>query len=140
MSPANSELVSILVPREYVLQIYHFVATLNGAPPQVTEPPAPAWSPDLLRRQFDESPNIIKRFQKILANRPGQRFLTSDMASQLKAAKGSKTIAGALGAFGRRSKNRYKMEDWPFQHEWNHAEGQQSYWMEADVAAIIKDR
>ena len=137
----NSDLVSILVPKLHLKEIYGFISTLDGeGKPTAETMKAEDWLPDLIRRQFDESPEIIKRFQKILASHPGEKFLTSDMASKLKASKGPKTIAGALGAYGRRTKNRYKMETWPFKNAWNHTEGQQSYWMTAEVAAIIKDR
>lgn len=140
MSDTDSELVSILVPKLHLMEIYGFISTLDGATTQASETKKAPWPPDLIRRQFDESPDIIKRFQKVLANHPGEKFLTADIASQLKAAKGSKTIAGALGAYGRRTANRYKMKTWPFENAWNHAEGQQSYWMQAEVAAIIKSR
>lgn len=137
MPDTDSDLVSILVPKLHLKQIYGFIGALGGP----ATPPADAgrpWSPNLIRRQFEESPDTIKRLQKILANKPGERFLTSDLASQLKAEKGSKTVAGALGAYGRRVANRYKMTTWPFDTAWNHAEGQQSYCMKEDVADIIK--
>lgn len=141
MSDTDSDLVSILVPKLHLKEIYGFISTLDGAATSgASQGKKALWPPDLVRRQFDESPDIIKRFQKVLANHPGEKFLTSDLASQLNAEKGSKTIAGALGAYGRRTANRYKMETWPFECEWNHTEGQQSYWMSANVAAIIKGR
>lgn len=119
-------------------KIYGFISTLDGlAATNAAAKDGTVWTPELIRRQFDESQDTIKRFQKILANHPERKFLTSEVATQLKAKRGSKTMAGALGAYGRRTQNRYKMQTWPFKAEWNHAKGEQTYWMEADVAAVI---
>jgi len=139
MSDTNSELISIHVPKEYLKEIYGFISTLG--PARAAEKKSePQWLPELIARQFDESPDIIKRFQKILASQPGKKIYTAEMATKLKAAKGSKTVAGALGAYGRRVLNRYKMPAWPFKTEWDHVKKEQCYWMDADVAALIKGR
>lgn len=139
MSENDAELVSILVPKQYVTRVYGFISTLDkGGEVVAAGATEREWTPALVRRQFAESPDIIKRFQKILATNPGKRFSTSDMASKLNARKGAKSVAGALGAFGRRTSNRYEMETWPFQYEWNHADGEMTYWMESEAAGIIK--
>ncbi len=136
MTDTDSELVSILVPKLHLKEIYGFISTLDSA---AGEPKKGIdWPADLVRRQFNESPEIIKRFQKLLASHPGQKFHTSEIASQLKAAKGAKSIAGALGAYGRRVANRYKMKTFPFDQAWDHAKHEQSHWMKTDVATIIK--
>lgn len=137
MPETNSDFVSVLVPKLHLKQVYGFLATLGDEPAKSPSEEGRPWSPELIRRQFEESQDTIKRLQKILANKPGERFLTSDLASQLKAHKGSKTIAGALGAYGRRVANRYDMTSWPFDATWEHAEGQMSYCMRTDVADII---
>ena len=152
MTDADTELVSILVPKRHLGRVYGFVSTLDdhSASPEapVSDPdPQPdnghveeakKWPPELVRRQFAESPKSIKNFQRLLAGHPGEWFSTSEIASRLNAVHGSKSIAGALGAYGRRTSNRYKMKGWPFQVEWNHVEGQCYYSMEPWVAEIIK--
>jgi hypothetical protein len=79
----------------------------------------------------------MKAFQKHLADHPGTWFSTTDMAMAQNAERGSKTIAGALGAYGRRVSNRYGMKTWPFEDRWHHVEGQQYYSMTPEVADII---
>ena len=147
MTSTDTELVTIPVPKQHLSRIYGFVATLDHpagetAPLADAQPDTEAesvWTPDLVRRQFDESPDTIKRFQKLLAGSPGESFSTKTVAAQLNAAKGPKTIAGALGAYGRRTSNRYGMKTWPFAARWNHAEGQMYYSMEPETAEIIRE-
>jgi hypothetical protein len=145
MTDQSTELVSILVPKQHLGRVYGFISTLDKEP-ALTEPDAAAeskeenkWTPELIRRQFVESPDSIKGFQTLLADHQGEWLSTSDIASRLGAERGAKSIAGALGAYGRRTSNRYKMTTWPFQHRWNHAEGQQYYSMQVpETADIIK--
>src|SRR5262245_34212727 len=99
MADADAELVSILVPKQYVTRVYGFISTLDrGGEVVATAATNREWAPALIRRQFEESPDIIKRFEKFLASNPGKRFSTSDLASRLNAPNGAKSIAGALGA------------------------------------------
>jgi hypothetical protein len=144
MESMSNEYVSVLVPKRHLTKVYGLIATLEGES-EVTPEVAPAteteedgWTPELIRRQFEESPETIQRFQKLLADHQGEWLSTSDIATALNAKKGSKTIAGALGAYGRRVSNRYSMKTWPFAWRWLHAEGQQSYCMSPEVADIIK--
>lgn len=147
MTESDTELVSILVPKRHLARIYGYISTLDDAaatPAARTDQQADTeadstWTPDLVRRQFEESPDTIKAFQLLLAEHPDEWFSTADIAARLGAEKGSRTIAGALGAYGRRTSNRYRMNSWPFRHRWNHNEGQQYYSMEPENAAIIRE-
>ncbi len=50
-------------------------------------------------------------------------------------------MAGALGAFGRRWKNRYhggKKTKWPFESWWDYERNMMMYWMPTEVANVIK--
>jgi hypothetical protein len=148
MSTKDTELVSILVPKQHLGRIYGFISTLDDSsapaePTATSETPAqqteeaPTWTDDLIRRQFNESPDIIKRCQKRLADHQGEWLSMTEIATRLNAEYGPKTVRGALGAYGRRTSNRYKMTTWPFQHQWNHMEGQQYYSMDQPTAEII---
>jgi hypothetical protein len=144
MESISNEYVSVLVPKRHLAKVYGLIATLEGegdVSPEVTtatETKEDGWTPELIRRQFEESPETIQRFQRLLADHQDEWLSTSEIATALNAKKGSKTIAGALGAYGRRVSNRYSMKKWPFEHKWLHAEGQQSYCMRPEVADIIK--
>jgi hypothetical protein len=144
MADTDTDFVSIPVPKRHLTRVYGFIAALEDA--QATAQAAVGngdgkekiWTPELLRRQFMESPDTIKRFQKLLAAHEGTWLSTSKIADALGAARGAKTVAGALGAYGRRVSNRYRMSTWPFENRWMHEEGQQSYCMPSEVAEIIK--
>jgi hypothetical protein len=144
MESMSNEYVSVLVPKRHLAKVYGLIATLEGESdisPEVataTETKEDGWTPELIRRQFEESPETIQRFQRLLADHQDEWLSTSDIATALNAQKGSKTIAGALGAYGRRVSNRYSMKTWPFANKWLHTEGQQSYCMSPEVADIIK--
>jgi hypothetical protein len=47
-------------------------------------------------------------------------------------------LAGVLGAFGRRLKNRYKGAQRPFSARWDHEQGSWLYRMDAEAAEVIK--
>jgi hypothetical protein len=145
VTDVDSEFVSIPVPKRHLTRVYGFIASLEGTDgiSQAAlglngDGSTKEWTPELIRRQFLESPDTIKRFEKLLAEHEGEWLSTSDIAQALGAARGPKTIAGALGAYGRRVSNRYGMSNWPFENRWIHEEGQQSYCMSAEVAGIIK--
>ncbi|MEP7224988.1 MAG: hypothetical protein ABI783_08525 [Actinomycetota bacterium] len=158
MAIAPDDYVNVLVPKGHLTKVYGFIAsldTVNGAkaapteveaaqerewkPEPTKEKPEPTkeWTPELIKRQFVESPDSIKAFQRHLAAHPDVWFSTGHMAITLKAVKGSKSIAGALGAYGRRVSNRYAMNSWPFKNRWDYSEGQQYYSMAPEVAEII---
>lgn len=145
MTEIDSELVSIPVPKRHLTRVYGFIASLESAEASSQAPLGlngdgnrKEWTPELIRRQFVESPDTIKRFEKLLADHEGAWLSTSDIAQALGAARGTKTIAGALGAYRRRVSNRYQMGTWPFETRWIHEERQQSYCMSSEVAEIIK--
>ena len=140
MTNNDSELISILVPKQYLQEIYGFISTLGASTTLGAHGEEIKWPTALIGRQYDESPDIIKRLQKILAAQPGKKFYTSELAVKLKAPKGSKSVAGALGAYGRRVLNRYKMTTWPIATAWDHEKREQTFWMEPNVAAVIKSR
>jgi hypothetical protein len=144
VTDVDSEFVSIPVPKRYLTRVYGFIASLESAdagfqaPPSLNGDGKREWTPELIRRQFLESPDTIRRFEKLLAEHEGTWLSTSEIAQALGAARGAKTIAGALGAYGRRVSNRYGMSDWPFENRWIHEQGQQSYCMSSEVAEIIR--
>ena len=145
MTDIDSEFVSIPVPKRHLTRVYGFIASLDGAEGTQRarvgvngDGKEKEWTPELIRRQFLESPDTIKRFEKLLADHEGTWLSTSNIAQALGAARGAKTIAGALGAYGRRVSNRYRMSTWPFENRWIHEEKQQSYCMPSEVAEIIK--
>jgi hypothetical protein len=142
---AEDEYVSVLVPKRHLTRTYAFLGSLDGSIATQEEPIGDAedklatdWPPELLERQYAESPKFMKRFQKHLADHPGEEFSTRDMADALEAERGWNTVAGALGAYGRRVKNRYKRSTFPFQSRTDYEAGEVYHSMTPEVAEIIR--
>jgi hypothetical protein len=144
MNSDANDFVSILVPRQHVTKVYGLIASLESgnASPVAAQAGAgsdgDAWPEDLIVRQYRESPESMKKFQRFLAEHPGQEFSTSEMAEPIGAEYGWNSVAGALGAYGRRVKNRYKRDSFPFQSRWDHEKEEQYHSMTAEVAEVIK--
>jgi hypothetical protein len=49
------------------------------------------------------------------------------------------TLAGTLGAFGRRVGNRYGTESWPFDSNWSYDHNSMVYWMDEWVAEQLRN-
>lgn len=146
MENNTDEFVSIPVPRGYVTQVYGFIASLEsgGRETQVEASSASAaatlsesWPEDLIIRQYRESPDSMKKFQQYLAQHAGQDFSSTEIAEAIGAEYGWNSIAGALGAYGRRVKNRYKRSTFPFNQHWDHEHGEMRHGMTPEVAEII---
>ena len=140
------EFVPVLVPKKHVTRVYGLIASLderrNGASDEPastkTAPTEGGWSKELIERQYRESPPSMKKFQRFLAEHPGQEFSTSEMAEPMGAAHGWNSVAGALGAYGRRVKHRYKRDSFPFASRWDHENEEQYHSMTPEVAEIIR--
>ena len=140
----NEEYISIPVPRHLVVGVYAWIAAQGGNEerPQArtaTRVEETGWSAPLLVRMVEESPIAMKYILKLLAENAETELPTRELARALihKPEADSLTVAGTLGAFGRRCKNRYQQDKWPFKVRWD--EGHQScfYKMSRETAAII---
>lgn len=60
-----------------------------------------------MRRAYDDSYEPHRRLLKVLADRPDRWMYSDELARVLELSGGSKSLAGMLGAFGRRAKHRY---------------------------------
>jgi hypothetical protein len=136
----EDELVTIPVPTRHLAAIYAFIGALDeggvsGKPGQAAEL-SDEWTPDLIERQYRESPDSMKAFQDLLAGEPGKEFSTHDMVSAL-SLPNWKSVAGILGAYGHRVKSRYSKATFPFETRWEN-EGAALFSMSPEVAEIIK--
>jgi hypothetical protein len=88
---------------------------------------------------FAESPPAMKDILVALAKRPDEWLTAAELASAIRHKPNAdwNTVAGTLGAFGRRCRSRYKRRDWPFRGEWDHTQGRFLYSMSPQVAAVI---
>jgi hypothetical protein len=90
----------------------------------------------IVKRVFLESEEHFRALLRFLAGRPGQPISTAEIAEALGLPNGVASLAGMLGAFARRSKNRYD-GFWPFERLYNPAQDRAELMMEGNVAAIV---
>lgn len=155
------DLVNVLVPRRYLSQVYGFIAKLDaneGQPPLVSavaaDTPASAtteakgggaasidvdeWTPSRLRRMVEESPPAMLEILRMLAERTGEWLTMNELAKAIRPDADWNTVAGTLGAFGRRVRNRYGLESWPFENRYDYEVGGRVCRMSEEVARLIK--
>jgi hypothetical protein len=106
--------VMMAVPAELVAAVTEFIeGSRPGAGPI---PPAPGggdsgfvhgWDPQTVRRAYRESADSMRELLDFLALHPDREVSSYDLADAIDAKYGWNTVAGMLGAFGRRSGNRY---------------------------------
>jgi hypothetical protein len=135
MSAVDMEYVQMPVRRSLVPQAYRFLADLEASAIGIQAGPQ-GWTLELLKRQYDESPDVMKRLEKHLANNPGMEFKTSELQKELGVVQAS-SMPGVFGAFGRRVKNRYGMGTWPFDARWDPSANTMRYSMSPERAKII---
>jgi hypothetical protein len=153
MASQEEDLVMMPVPRSRVPEVYRLLAgsSANGAvktedaatPVRGHSRPSASggsatdngWPPELIERDYHESPDSMKAILEEMAANPEQELTTDDFARVL----GSSTskVAGALGAYGRRTRNRYGRSNWSFEAAWDDARRQVIYKMPQRVADII---
>jgi hypothetical protein len=85
----------------------------------------------------EESPPAMLSILKALADRPGEWLTSHDLAAAIGRKADWKTVAGTLGAFGRRCKNRYKMS-LPIERRFDHQINVKVCRMNDEMARLIK--
>ncbi len=130
---SQEEWVEVLVPKQLVPDVYGLIAqrmSQGFANTSVTV------DEELIDRMYRESPPAMRKFLELLADRPGADLTTAELSKAMIITPAQ--LAGVLGAFGRRRKNRYKGAKKPFSARWDHALHTWTYQMDADAAGRIK--
>jgi intein/homing endonuclease len=128
--PSN-DYVYVPVPSDRVEDVYRFLLGLADADGAVDS--------DLERRVvrvYRESDKQFRRLLELLSGFPGQALSTEFVAQELELSRGTSALAGMLGAFGRRTKNRYG-GFWPFERLHNGAEERSELIMNSEIATIL---
>jgi len=144
----TEDLVNVLVPRKHLSHVYGLIAQLEGASaaPTATIDESPTssdsteeWTPARLRTMVEDSGPAMRDILRGLALRPGEWLTTQDLGTALKNKPKAdwNTIAGTLGAFGRRIKSRYGLETWPFQVKRDHERHCWIYSMSREMATKV---
>src|SRR2546430_1046027 len=138
MKAHEDELVQVAVPRRHLMEVYAFVASLNGGGADAPVEPEGAWPLDQLVLQYRESPESLQRLQKHLAAHAGEEFDTHELADVMGLDRGWNSVAGALGAYGHRLAGRYGgRKEWPFNRRYDHVNSRSYLSMSPDVAEVI---
>ena len=148
----QEELVAVMVPKKHLAKVYGFVAGLEAAVPEspsaAPTPPAPQqtvngneWTPSRVRIAVQQSPPAMRDILRALAERAGEWLTTHDLARAIRDNPQAdwKTVAGTLGAFGRRISSRYELTSLPFEGTYDHTAGCRVHRMSADVAQSVLD-
>ena len=143
---SENELVAVMVPKLHLSRVYGLIAKLEGVDSAAQEVKSPHlangalgdWTPSLTQRMVSESPTAMGSILRAMAERPGEWLTVKDLAAAISHKADWNTVAGTLGAFGRRQKNRYKINTPPFEKRYDHTVGK-VYRMSKEMAdQIIK--
>ena len=155
------DIVMVPVPRRHLATVYRVIAegeaqTQPGEQP-APQPPAPVaapsvangasgngdWSPNEIARLYRESPPVMRKFLDHLADpdHADQVLTGPELATVIYGEEDDRRrrkLPGALGAFGRRVKNRYSKRTWPFKASWNYERNIMEYKMDPWTAEQIR--
>lgn len=144
---SNDELVNVLVPKRHLSRVYGLIAELEkGVEPKANgSPPVPAgsdhddWTASRIRRMVEQSPPAMRDILKAMATRAGDWLTTEDLAKSIEANPDAdwNTVAGTIGAFGRRMRNRYGIDTPPFEKKRDHDRRCKVYRMDNAMATQI---
>ncbi len=130
------EFVYIPVPVHWASQIHRRLAELDEASAIGRDPFAPQQRDELLvARMYLEAQSEQRRLMLELAKSPEQWFTTAELARAL-GYPSSRVLAGLLGAFGRKAKNRYGGRT-PWDSRWDSAAEVSRHSMRSEVAKTI---
>ncbi len=138
-----AEFVSVPVPAQYVTAVYELIARLDaGARPDPVPQPedrgrSGALTQPLVERIYRESEDAHRRLLEYLAERPGEWLDSQTVADGLGLKHGRKSLAGSLGALGRRADHRYGGLK-PFESHWEPERYLVELRMSPEVAAWVK--
>ena len=143
MTHENTEFVSVPVPVQHVTAVYELIARLDAA-----GQPSPEGAPSndgtsaaltqpLVERMYRDSEGAHRRLLEYLAEHPGEWLDSQSVADGLGLQFGRKSLAGSLGAFGRRADHRYGGLK-PFESHWDPGQYLVELRMSQEVAAWIK--
>ena len=116
--------VMMAIPAELVGAVTDFIERQGGMDPK---PPLNAgpegfvngWDGETVQRAYRESADRMRSILRFLAANPGREVGADEIADAIHARFGWNTIAGMLGAFGRRSANRYRKSQpmWEYRYD-----------------------
>lgn len=136
----SKEFINVPVPAEHVTKVFELVASLeaesrpdSGSSGANTDSLTEA----LVTRMYRESEGAHRRLLEFLASHPDEWLDSQAIADGLGLQFGRKSLAGSLGAFGRRADHRYGGLK-PFESRWDDGEYLAKLRMSQEVATWVK--
>ena len=138
--------VLIAVPTQLVPAVTEFIGRQSsGSWPSIREAAVArvierdgevinGWDRSLIERAYNESANPMRSLLRFLATHADREVSADEIAEGI-GVKDWNSVAGMLGAFGRRSSNRYGREHFPWEVRWD--DGKTRSKMPGSVAVII---
>ncbi|MBC7821367.1 MAG: hypothetical protein IAG10_31150 [Planctomycetaceae bacterium] len=121
----TDDLINVAVPRQHLARVYGLIAELDAGGVATAMPsPAPAvpagngndeWTPSRIRRMVQESDTAMRAILTELATHAEEWLTTTKLAAAIGGSADWNTVAGTLGAFGRRRKSRYGLDTMPYE-------------------------
>jgi hypothetical protein len=125
------EYIYVPVPSDRVEDVYRLLATNGHEEPHGVDSA-------LLVRLYRESEESFRGLLEYLAERPDRPVSTGRIAADLGLERGTGSLAGMLGAFGRRTANRYGGV-WPFEKGFNPVDNTNELTMPRAIAAVLTE-
>lgn len=132
--------VVMAVPTHLVGKVASLIADESGfaaAQAVPAETLLNGWTEEVLREYYDSSSPAMQHFLTFLADN-ADKEMDADAAADELEVDGWNSIAGMLGAAGRRMKNWYELTSPPWRQRWT-PDGRSRFRMPRDVASIILD-
>jgi hypothetical protein len=112
---SDDEIVSLPVPKKFLMQTMAYVGSLEASeslepsPPSLPEGNGSQWTDKLLRLATKESGPEMRQGLVEMAKAGDAGITTQELADALGLPKGRASVAGMFGAFGRRCDSRYSV-------------------------------
>lgn len=157
----SKELVSVMVPVDRLTEVYALLGSPKGfheernpnlmvSSSKITKDvhqyfrPVESrdWPESLLQLAYNESSPAMKTVLDVLIEKAGETVHSHELVAALSRHRNEEcthlTLAGTIGAFGRRVSNRYQREDWPMYSFWDSSANEVQYRMDPEVAAKMR--
>lgn len=142
----DEEFLYFPVPRRWAPDMYSWIAqreqvessTPTTPTATLSEAETPVDLAALVERMYWDSLEAHRALLTYLAAHPDEWFYTSDLAEALELDHGNRSLAGMLGAFGRRAAHRYGGKK-PWISEWDPSRSESRHTMTQEVADVIND-
>lgn len=134
----QEDFVYVPVPAHLVSEVYALLVRLGAAPSGEAEADArpPVLDAELVKRMYFESEEHHRQLMRYLADHSDRWHYSGDLAEALNLTHGARSLAGMLGAFGRRAKHRYGGQR-PWTSDWDPSREEARHMITFDTARYV---